>query len=183
MLFTGSAAVERASEIIKTAQPWFASTNIHLIANFESAVRQTRSDERAFIAGRAESEAKLNIAILRLKELGMSVSLYQSDADFLAGVSVDQVNWSRPIQLAYSGTKYSAIDGIRCLTPILCELRSIACSNSGVMGRALGWNKFVSTRVLDASGVPTPKSWHYRRDQGWKADKVPPPGIKPDHQE
>jgi D-alanine-D-alanine ligase-like ATP-grasp enzyme len=177
MLFTGSAAVEKASEVIKTARPWFASTNIHLIANFESAVRQTSRDDRAFIAARADSEAKLNIAILRLKELGMSVSLYQSDADFLAGVSVDQVSWAKPIQLAYSGTKYSVIDGVRCLTPILCELRSIACTNSGVMGRALGWNKFVSTRVLEASGVPTPKSWHYRLDQGWKADSPPSPGM------
>ena len=115
MLFTGPAAVAKASEIIETARPWFASTNVHLIANFENSVRQTRRDERAMIASRAESEARVNIAILRLRELGMSVCVYQSDADFLAGVSVDQVNWAKPIQLAYSATKYSAIDGIRCL--------------------------------------------------------------------
>jgi len=177
VLFTGPAAVAKASEIIETARPWFASTNVHLIANLEGSVRQTRRDERAMIAFRADSEAKINITILRLRELGMSVSIYQSDADFLAGVSVDQVNWAKPIQLAYSGAKYSVIDGIRCLTPILCELRSIAHTNSGVMGRALGWNKFISTRVLQAAGIPTPRSWHYRRDQGWKGGVSPPPDV------
>jgi D-alanine-D-alanine ligase len=163
--------------MIEIARPWFASTNVHLIANFESAVRQTRRDERALIASRAESEAKTNIAILRLKELGMTVSVYHSDADFLAGISLDQVNWAKPVQLAYSGTKYSAIDGVRCLTPILCELRSIAYTNSGVMGRALGWNKFISTRVLQGADIPTPKSWHYRRNEGWKGGVSPSKGI------
>lgn len=177
MLFTGPAAVAKASEIIKTAGPWFSSTHVHLIANYEGSVRQTRRDQRALIASRAESEAKVNIAVLRLRELGISVSIYQSDADFLAGVSVDKVDWTKPVQLAYSGTKYSAIDGIRCLTPILCALRSIDHTNSGVMGRALGWNKFISTRVLQAVGIATPRSWHFRRDQGWKAGDSPPPGT------
>ncbi|MGJ8573449.1 MAG: hypothetical protein ACSHXI_22435 [Hoeflea sp.] len=176
MLYTGHAAVARAQEILDAARPWFSSTNVHLIANLETAVRQTDRDQRALIAGRAETEAQVNIALLRLRELGMSVSLYHSDAEFLAGISTGNVDWTKPIQLAYSGTKYSAIDGIRCLTPIICALRSITCTNSGVMGRALGWNKFLSTRILEASGIPTPQSWHFKKHLGWKGNEAPADG-------
>ena len=173
MLYTGLAAVAKASEIVETARPWFALTNVHLIANLETSVRKTERDQRAVIAGRAETEAKLNIAILRLQELGISVSLYHSDAEFLAGVPTQNIDWTRPIQLAYSSTKYSAVDGIRCLIPILCDLRSIICTNSGVLGRVLGWNKFLSTRILQASGIPTPRSWHFRKGLGWKGGNAP----------
>jgi hypothetical protein len=59
----------------------------------------------------------------------MTVSLFQSDADFLMGISVDQVYRAK---LAYRVSKYSASGGIRCLTPIIRDLRSIVHANSGV---------------------------------------------------
>lgn len=77
--------------------PWFASANVHLIPILESAVRHMRRDERALIALRAESEARIDFAILRLKRLGMTVSLNHSDADFLTGVSIGQVNRAKPV--------------------------------------------------------------------------------------
>ena len=176
MLFVGQQAVEEVEKIVSATRPAFASTNVHLIANLDTAVRRTSSDRRAIIASRADTEAKTNIAMLRLKELGFSCSLYLSDAEFLAGIATQEIDWSKPIQLVYSGGKYSSIDGIRCLTPIVSALRSINCTNSGVMGRALGWNKFISTRILQAAGIPTPKSWLFRSDRGWKG-VAPEEGI------
>lgn len=100
MLVTAPAAVAKASEMIDIARPWFALTNVHLIANFESAVRHTGRDERALTALRVESGARIDIAILHLKKLGMTVRLDHSDADFRTGVSNGQVNRTKPVQLA-----------------------------------------------------------------------------------
>lgn len=97
MFFIDASVVAKASAMIDIAPPWFASANVHLIPILESAVRHMRRDERALIALRAESEARIDFAILRLKRLGMTVSLNHSDADFLTGVSIGQVNRAKPV--------------------------------------------------------------------------------------
>ncbi|WP_321404465.1 hypothetical protein [Maridesulfovibrio sp.] len=176
-IFIGSEAVAEAEKIIESTRPYFKQTNIHYIANLDNSVRKTDQDEHAHISFRADSEAKTNIALLRIAELGFSHSLYLSDSDFLAGVSTQAIDWTKPIQIAYSGGKSSTTEGIRCLLPIICDLRSINYSNSGVTGRVLGWNKYLSTTILQSNGIPTPRSWLFKKKEGWISSISPESGI------
>ena len=70
MLYVGQQAVEKVQEIIAATRPSYRSTNVHLIANLDTAVRRTPRDNRAIISGRADTEARANVALLRLRELG-----------------------------------------------------------------------------------------------------------------
>lgn len=177
MLLMGRDAAEKAARIVREARAAFNSCHVHFIANFDYATRETLKDTQAVIAARAENESKINLSLLRLRELGVTYSIYRSEIEFLSGVATSDVDWSRPIQLAYNAGKYSTVDGIRCLAPIICALRSIQCTNSGVAGRLLGWNKYLSTQILRANGIPTPSSWHFRANVSWKGGKGPPEGL------
>ncbi len=36
----------------------------------------------------------------------------------------------------------------------------VACTNSGVMERALGWSQFIPIRVLEIAGGSIPSNWY-----------------------
>ncbi|MBT0769086.1 hypothetical protein KIH74_09125 [Kineosporia sp. J2-2] len=139
---------------------------------------------RSFFAQRCVPDEQLHQTVEAFTSIGADVRLFEGERPFvraLADGTVDAIG--RRIKIVYNGIEGSIANdafrpGRKSLIPALADSYGIVCANSSAYACALGRHKFHYLTVLDALGIPTPCTWHYRADRGWAGDIVPPAGLK-----
>lgn len=138
---------------------------------------------RTYFAQRCVSDAQLSLTIEAFRSVGAYVELFEGERPFIAALVGGRLQrLGRSLNVAYNGIGWGiAFDGFKpgrkALIPLVADSYGLICANSDAYACAFTLHKFHSFLVLDALGIRTPRTWHYRPAHGWVGG-APPDGAK-----
>jgi D-alanine-D-alanine ligase len=146
-------------------------------------VTERRGLARTYFAQRCVSDEQLDLTLDAFRSVGAYVDLFEGERDFMKALAEGRLQkLPQNLKVAFNGIGWGiAFDGFKpgrkALIPLIADSYGIACANSDPYPCALTVHKFDSFLVLDALGVRTPKTWHYRPCRGWIGNR-PPEGMR-----
>jgi D-alanine-D-alanine ligase len=138
---------------------------------------------RTYFAERCVSDELIDLTIEAFRSVGAYVELFSGEQPFLAALADGRLqSMPQRLKLAYNGIGWGVgVDGFRpgrkALIPLVADSYGLVCVNSDAYACALALHKFHSSLVLEALGVLTPRTWHYRESSGWLG-VWPPQGMR-----
>jgi D-alanine-D-alanine ligase len=147
------------------------------IANRRRHIQPTEQNVRLKLLERASSDEKIDLHIRRLQDFGVKVYLFEHDQAFVQRLMCEgKDSIPEKIRIVYqNGLSVSGIQS-RCFISTFCEQSGIPIMNSPSSARAIVWNKFNYSMMLDAAGVPVPQTWLFDPVKGWVGGRCPEPG-------
>jgi D-alanine-D-alanine ligase len=150
--------------------------------------RPERVDERpglarTYFAQRCVSDSQLTLMLDAFRSVGAFVELFHGERPFIDALADTRLqSLPHALKVAYNGVGWGiATDGFKAgrkaLIPLLADAYGLICANSAPYPCVLTLNKFDSFLVLQALGVKTPRSWHFRPESGWISSR-PPDGTR-----
>jgi D-alanine-D-alanine ligase len=139
---------------------------------------------RTFFAQRCASDAELAQTIDAFRSVGAYVELFDGEHPLIEALASGRVEAiGRRLKVVYNGIQnYAAADGFapgrKALLPALADAYGLVCTNSNAYGCAIGRHKFHYLTILQALGIPAPRTWHYRAAEGWAGGHIPAHGTK-----
>jgi D-alanine-D-alanine ligase len=125
----------------------------------------------------------LTLMLDAFRSVGAFVELFHGEQPFIEALADNRLrSLPHALKVAYNGVGWGiAADGFKAgrkaLIPLLADAYGLLCANSAPYPCVLTLNKFDSFLVLQALGVKTPRSWHFRPDSGWISGP-PPAGTR-----
>lgn len=132
---------------------------------------------RTYFAQRCVSDEQLDLMIDAFRSVGAYVELFEGEQPFVDALASGRLHeLPQRLKAAYNGIGWGvASDGFKpgrkALVPLLADSYGLSCANSDAYACAFTLHKFHSFLVLDAIGIATPKTWHYRPPAGWIGDR------------
>jgi len=172
LLSLEEALVERAEDLA-----------VFLVYDRPQRERERPGLARTYFAERCVSDEQLELMIDAFREVNAYVELFPGEQAFIEALADGRLRGlPQALKVAYNGIGWGiASDGFKAgrksLIPLLADSYGLTCANSDAYACAFTLHKFHSFVVLDAIGVPIPKTWHYRPPAGW-IGKRPPDGAK-----
>jgi D-alanine-D-alanine ligase len=99
--------------------------------------------------------------IRAFQSLGVTVSAYFSERDFIAAATSGQALATSRRPVVFTTAEGGSGSGRRALIPALCQLLSIPVLNSGAHACSLARHKFHANAVLHRVGVRAPETWQF----------------------
>lgn len=138
---------------------------------------------RTYFAQRCVSDEQLDLTLDAFRSIDAYVDLFEGEQEFMEAFAEGRLQkLPQSLKIAFNGIGWGiAFDGFKpgrkALVPLIADSYGIVCANSNPYPCALTSHKFDSFLVLEALGVRTPKTWHYRPSQGWIGER-PPEGAR-----
>lgn len=128
---------------------------------------------RTYFAQRCVSDSQLTLMLRAFRSEGAYVELFHGERPFIGALAAGRLQrLPQTLKVAYNGIGWGiAADGFKpgrkALVPLLADAYELICANSAPYPCVLTLNKFDSFLVLQALGVKTPRTWHFRPGSGW----------------
>lgn len=138
---------------------------------------------RTYFAQRCVSDEQLGLMIDAFRSVGAYVELFEGERPFIDALTSGRLQrMPQGLKIAYNGIGWGVgIDGFKpgrkSLLPLVADAYGVLCANSDAHACAVSLHKFHSSLILEALGVRTPRTWHYRATNGWIGGR-PPDGTR-----
>lgn len=161
-----------------------SSLAVFLVYDRPDRIQERPDLDRVFFAQRCVSDAQLEQTVDAFRSIGAYVELFEGEQPLMTALANGRLQQlDRDLKVIYNGieggiTRGGFQPGRKALLPAVADSYDIVCSNSNAYACALGRHKFHYLTVLQALGMSTPASWHYREAGGWAAGRRPEIGTK-----
>ncbi|PFG15500.1 D-alanine-D-alanine ligase [Propionicimonas paludicola] len=118
------------------------------------------------------------------RSIGAYVELFEGEREFIGAAASGRLgSLQRRMKVVYNGIEGSIahdafMPGRKALVPAVADSYGFLCANSNAYACALGRHKFHYLSLLSSLGLPTPRTWHYRKETGWAGGHSPTEGLK-----
>lgn len=181
---TGRAAGAELRRVLREFRRCAPEVAVLLVYDRPQRVQSRPGLARAFFAERCVSDSQLDDMVSALRAIGCYVQLFEGEVPFiraLADGSIEVI--PRPTKIVYNGIEGGVSiggfqPGRKALIPAVSDAFGITVCNSNAYGCAVGRHKHHYLTLLRESGLPVPRSWHYRPGHGWAAGRKPPTNTR-----
>lgn len=138
---------------------------------------------RTYFAERCAPDSQIEGMLAAVRAIGAQAELFEGDHKFLAALAAGHhKDIDKELQIAYNGLGYSVgadafEPGRKSLIPLVADSYGLVCANSDAYACAFTLHKFHCFTLLDILDIRVPRTWHYRREEGWMK-RSPPMGAK-----
>lgn len=153
-----------------------AELELLFVTNLQSGVLEDLGPAGVLNSAQHYTRRQADDIIRSFQSLGLTVTSFFSELDFIAAVSGGLRETVRE-RLVYTTAEGGSGSGRRALIPALCNLLALPFLNSGAHASTLARHKFHASAVLRRVGVRVPETWQFEAGR-WTGGLAPKRGAR-----